>query len=143
MKLIYGIITISLLLATILSGEVLSGGFYLERGIGLPRKLEIGDKKAEAQEGDWVYHTPTGLKYKVNDRHFIVLIKCEHDRCITDRQITVGTTKETLLRRFGNPVREKKLNNAGGTFYEYQGIGFEINNEGIIQAIYIFPIFKK
>lgn len=137
-----------LLLVTLFAGGALGGGLYLTKGVGLRGTLEIGQKMAGAQGETWLTDKNTGLKYKINDQQLIILIKCDHDKCITDHNITVRTSKETLLRRYGlpdkkNKLKQKELNVEGGILYEYQGIGFGIDEEGIIKAIYIFPVFKK
>ena len=140
----YKILLLFLLpLISLFSGEVLSGGLYLINGVGLPGTLVIG-QKASGKEGAWIVHS-SDLKYKVNNKGLVVLIKCVGNKCIADHDITVGTSKGTLLRRYGLPDREQTLKTEGEseTLFEYQGIGFGINNEGIIRAIYIFPVFEK
>lgn len=134
-----------LLLLALVCKEGLSGGLYLENGIGLRGELEIG-QNTNKKEGKWIEDHPTGLKYKVGDDGRIVLIKCDKRGCVADRNITIETSRETLLRRYGEPVREEKMNKdelKDGTLYEYQGIGFGISEDGEVKVIYIFPIITK
>ena len=104
----YKILLLFLLpLISLFSGEVLSGGLYLINGVGLPGTLVIG-QKASGKEGAWIVHS-SDLKYKVNNKGLAVLIKCVGNKCIADHDITVGTSKGTLLRRYGLPDREQTL----------------------------------
>jgi len=126
----------------VLLKQSICGGIFLLTGVGLPGELEIGQKRDDistGEEGKWIDHD-SGLRFKVDKHRFVVLILCEQRGCVAERNIEIGTKKDTLLRRYGAPLQENTLKD--GSFYRYYGVGYKIQ-KGRVRAIYIFPRFDK
>lgn len=128
-------------------GDVFSGGYFLVPGVGLQGNLEIGGPappNSEIRGNNWTEVGKTGIHFKVS-RHTggvrVALIRCEQS-CVTDRGIGIGSQLKEVFRRYGYPLKTRKSSKSSKMFLTYRGIGFRLENN-TVDAIYIFPIFKK
>lgn len=129
---------IALLLA-LAAGSVFvqAGGLHLEPGQGTNDVVVGKEPKQKAAPGPEGWRvTSDGLKYKQAKDGSVALIRCDQPQCATSQNVRVGLEASELWRRWGAPRDEQKAE--GGLFYEYDGIGFLVQ-QGRIATIYVFP----
>ena len=127
-------VTFCLAAASALAGETI----YLVSGQGIKGGLQIG---AAGQVKDRWNEVPfrnkedKDLTYRTNEARQVVAIRCRKPDCVTDQGIRIGMSEKKVLRRYGAPRKESLTSN--GVYYEYLGIGFEIENAAVA-VIYVY-----
>jgi hypothetical protein len=127
-------VALGLAAASALAGETI----YLVSGQGIKGGLQIG---AAGQVKDRWNEVPfrnkedKDLTYRTNEARQVVAIRCRKPDCVTDQGIRVGMSEKKVLRRYGAPRKESLT--SSGVYYEYLGIGFEIEN-GTVAVIYVY-----
>jgi len=124
------------------AGKAAYAGLFLVDGVGLENSLEIGmpaPPKARAlhDQPGWYGLDNLPIYFKMTaDRH-VAVIRCDN-YCLTNRSISIGSSVEDVLRKYGKPLDEKSIE--GRTFLEYRGVGFVLNAEKVaVEKIFILP----
>jgi len=123
-------------------------GVFLEQGIGVREKLEIGKKAPLKNKEKTDLEDKLGLEFnfgKAKGKNKIWNIKCERAGCVTDKNVGVGDPVKEVLLGYGSPDYKKQLKNKAGKNYYllvYDGIAFKIQKEKV-RVIYILPPTEK
>jgi len=123
-------------------------GVFLEQGIGVRDKIEIGKNAPLKKKEKADLEGELGLEFnfgKAEGKNKIWNIKCERAGCVTDKNVGVGDPVKEVLLGYGSPDYKKQLKNKAGKknyLLVYNGIAFKIQNEKV-RVIYILPPTKK
>lgn len=129
---------LSILLPEIGSGQGLKQGLFLERGIGIESRLEIGAIPDTMDAAIKNLAKEYGIEFEQDSASGILLhIKCDEPGCVTENNVGVGELEKTVIRRYGPPLDQEPLDDET-TLIVYDGVAFIIK-EGLVEVIYILP----